>query len=311
MWNNILMKIGIIGNGRHSKRIQSILKKKKYIYFVYKPKKPKYFDHVEFEKLKSCDTIFIISPDNTHFDYLKKLHKNRYIFCEKPPVVNKDQFKKLKKIKSSKIYFNYNFRFRIIAEILKKRKFYNLGKLIYCNITSSHGLAKKREYRKSWRADRKRSRKGVFEIVSIHYVDLINYLFNIEKIDKPKLLNSSKIGSSFDTSLAEIKLKDGGIINIATTYNSAYALNLFFLFENGILEQRDENILIRGPSLNIGKNGLFKKPKLIKKITINPTKDLDDSLKKSVSFFLNHVRKKTPFDNKIWNSSLESNNLIL
>ena len=43
------MKIGIIGIGGHSKRIQKILKKKKLNFFIYKPKKPNYFDKISFE----------------------------------------------------------------------------------------------------------------------------------------------------------------------------------------------------------------------------------------------------------------------
>ena len=46
------MKIGIIGDGGHSKKIQSILKKKKFKFFIYKPNKPNYFDDVEFNRLK-------------------------------------------------------------------------------------------------------------------------------------------------------------------------------------------------------------------------------------------------------------------
>ena len=44
MWNDIYMKIGLIGNGVHSKRIQKILKKKKLNFLIYKPKKPYYFE---------------------------------------------------------------------------------------------------------------------------------------------------------------------------------------------------------------------------------------------------------------------------
>ena len=44
-------------------------------------------------------------------DYIKKLSSKRFIFCEKPPVNKSYDLKELKKIKSNKIYFNYNFRF--------------------------------------------------------------------------------------------------------------------------------------------------------------------------------------------------------
>ena len=83
------MRIGIIGDGGHSKRIQKILIKKKLNFFIYKPKKPNYFEKKNFDQLKKCNVIFIISPNNTHFFYIKRLYRARYIFCEKPPVNNK------------------------------------------------------------------------------------------------------------------------------------------------------------------------------------------------------------------------------
>ena len=116
------MKIGIVGDGGHSKRIQEILKKKKLKFYIYKPSRPKYFEKKKFEELKKCNVIFIISPNHTHYFYINKLYKDRYIFCEKPPVNTTSELIKLKRIKSKKIYFNYNFRFNKITELLKKRK---------------------------------------------------------------------------------------------------------------------------------------------------------------------------------------------
>ena len=69
------MKIGIIGNGNHSKRIQKILKKKGLSFLIYKPKKPKYFEKKDFEDIKKCKIIFILSPNKTHFNYIKSLYK--------------------------------------------------------------------------------------------------------------------------------------------------------------------------------------------------------------------------------------------
>ena len=305
------MKIGIIGDGGHSKRIQKILIKKKLSFFIYKPEKPNYFEKKKFDQLKKCNVIFIISPNNTHYFYLKKLYKTRYIFCEKPPVNNKKELSELKKLKSKKIYFNYNFRFIKIAEILKNRDKYKLGKLVYANLSSSYGLAQKNNYKSNWRSNIKRCPKGVYEIVSIHYIDLINYLFDVLKIEKPNLINSSKIGSSYDTSLVEIKLKNEGLVNIFSTYDSSYDKNLFFLFKNGILEQRNNLITIKGPSLNFDKKGFFKVPKIIKTIKINENKDFTNSLSESVSFFLNHVKNKKNFNKKIIDVSIKSNSLIL
>jgi hypothetical protein len=272
------MKIGIVGSGGHSSRIQKILHKKKLDFYIYKPGKPNYFDQKKFADLKKCKIIFIISPNNTHYAYIEKLYKGRFIFCEKPPVNNKKDLLKLKKIKSKKIYFNYNFRFMKIVEIIMKKDEYKLKNLVYANLSLSHGLAQKNEYKKNWRSNLKRCPKGIFEIVSIHYVDLINYLFNVSKIEKPKLINLSKIGNSY---------------------------------ENGIVEQRDNIITIRGPSLNLDKKGFFKSPKIIKTIKINENKDYRNSLYDSVTFFLDCAKNKKIFNKKNFDISIKSNSLIL
>ena len=70
-------------------------------------------------------------------------------------------------------------------------------------------------------------------------------------------------------------------------------------------------IKIKGPSLNFDKKGFFKEPKIIKKYKITENKDYLNSLLKSVSFFLDHVKKRKKFNKKIWNCSLKSNELIL
>lgn len=303
--------IGIIGNGSHSKKIQLVLNKKKVSFIVYKPNKPNYFNKTEFNNLKKCKIIFILSPNHSHYNYIRKLHRGRYIFCEKPPVNNKKDLSKLKKINHKKIYFNYNFRFTKLAKILMHREKYNLGKLVYANLTVSHGLSQKKDYKKNWRSNIKKCPKGIFEMVSIHYIDLINYIFGDIKINKPKLINSSKKGNSFDTSLVEAKLSNNALISIFSTYNSAYSKNFIFLFENGIIQQKNDIISIHGPSLNLDKKGFFKAPKLKRKIHINQNKDLKNSLIDSISFFLDHAKKNSIFEKKYWVSSIKSNSLVL
>ena len=113
------MKIGIIGDGNHSKRIQKILKKIKLNFYIYKPKGPKYFEKEKFNQLKKCNVIFIISPNNTHYLYIQKLYKGRFIFCEKPPVNNKNELIKLKKIRSKKSIIIIILDFLKLPNLLK------------------------------------------------------------------------------------------------------------------------------------------------------------------------------------------------
>jgi hypothetical protein len=128
------LKVCIIGNGFHSKRIQKILNFYKVNYYIHKPISKKNYQKEDLKQLKKYNVFFIISPNHTHYHYVKSLYKEGYIFCEKPPTNNHSELKKLKKINSKKIYYNFNYRFSKISQILKDKKKYNLGRLIYANI---------------------------------------------------------------------------------------------------------------------------------------------------------------------------------
>ena len=305
------MQIGIIGNGTHSKRIQKILRYKKKNFFLYKPSKNNYYDKYDFENLKKCKLIFIITPNQSHYSYIKKLYKNRYIFCEKPPVTSKMQLRELKKIRTGKLYFNYNYRHSKFASILKSLKKYNLGKLLYGNIINSQGFALKKEYKNNWRSNKKLCPKGIFEIVNIHYIDLINYFFHIKRVSKPKKINHSNIGNSFDTDMTEIELSKNNFINIFSTYYSALMNKIILIFENGIIDKNNNKIVIYGPALNLDRFGFFKRPKIKKIFKINNKSDYLISLEKSIKYFLSHATKNKKFSKKEFFKSIESNNLIL
>lgn len=305
-----MFNIGIIGNGSQSKRVQKILKKKKLNFFVYKPKKPFYFEKKNFNILKQCKIIFILSPNKTHFSYIKKLYKNRYIFCEKPPCINIIELKKLTKLKNQKIFFNFNFRFSFIAKILSKLKNYNLGKLITINFNIAHGLAYKKEYKNNWRSVKSKNPLGVLEMVLVHYIDLINYFFKIRKVDSLTLKNYSNIGNSYDTCKISYILNNDAQASFFGSYSSPYYKNNLFIFKNGYIEQSEKDISIRGPAINLNKKGFFIKPKLIKNYKINEIKDYNNSLAESVNFFLNSSLKNKKIPVKMFLKALETNKLL-
>ena len=78
--------------------------------------------------LLKCNIIFILSPNNTHYYFLEKFNKNKYIFCEKPPV---NKYKELLKL-SKKILIEYILILIIdilkINEALKKQNTISLEK---------------------------------------------------------------------------------------------------------------------------------------------------------------------------------------
>ena len=110
-----------------------------------------------------CDCILILSPDDTHFEYISKLSQNYngYIFCEKPIVTKLNELNELENIsedKKKKIFFNFNFRFSKISEILEKESTdKKIGEISHVTIISTHGLAFKKEYLDSWRSNKKKN----------------------------------------------------------------------------------------------------------------------------------------------------------
>tara|TARA_B110000858_G_C17707613_1_gene429000 strand:+ start:11 stop:934 length:924 start_codon:yes stop_codon:yes gene_type:complete len=304
------MKFGIIGNGAQSKRIQKILTKKKITYLIYKPATKNSNKIGNFSEINHCDGVFIMSPNNTHFNYLRKLNRN-YVFCEKPPVTKNDHLKILRNMNYKKIYFNFNFRFSKLNDVLENKEKYNLGKLLYANIIHTHGLAYKKSYKKNWRTNIKENSLGIYETVQIHFIDLINFNFKIKRIDKPNLFNKSKIGTSYDTVQSSILTKCGAIINIFSSYKSCLINKRNFCFENGLVEQNEDSLIIRGPAINLDYKGLFKKPKIIKIFKIKASKDYQNSIEKSVEFFIKKCTQKTNFEKKLFSKSIISTDLLI
>ena len=148
-------------------------------------------------------------------------------------------------------------------------------------------------------------------MVAIHWLDLLNHLFNVTKIYKPQLSNLSKVGTSYDNSNIRIEIDRKIMGEIFCSYTSPLINKKIFIFDNGIVEQDENVIIIKGPAINYDINKFFKPPKIIKKIRISEKKDYLGSLDKSVSFFLKTVIKNKTFSKKENLKSLVINKMIV
>ena len=127
-----------------------------------------------------------------------------------------------------------------------------------------------------------------------NFIDFFKFHFKLYKIKNYELPIFLVIGNSYDSSLSEILLQNKSTVNIFTTYNSPYSIRYFFLFENGIIEQIDNNLMINGPAMNLDKKGFFKKPNVIKSFNVSENNDYIVSLEKSINFL-----KKCYFSGKV------------
>lgn len=213
---------------------------------------------------------------------------------------------KVKKINLSKVYFNYNYRFSEIYSSLKNTKKYNFGKLLYGNIVMTHGLASKKKFNTTWRA---KEGGGVYDILGIHLIDIINNNFQIAKISKKldKLISSFSADNAYFT----IKLKQFGQVDCYVSYSGPFKQKFEFIFENGLLEITNNKIVFRGPRDTFDKVGFFISPPILFKKKFNQKEDYKLSLEKSVNYFFNHIKRKLLFKKKENKMSLKSNELML
>ena len=244
--------LGVIGYRNHSKKLISIIEKLELseIKYVYHPTKK--IDDVrgtnQFDKLLECDAIIIASPNKTHFEYLKKIIHNfkGYVFCEKPPVTEQVQLEELKKIskdQKSKIFFNFMMRYGKINHTLKEKfNSSDLGHIIRIDVQASKGLAFKKKYLNSWRADGEKNLYNILDAISIHFLDLFNYyLGNIRKISAiPSLI--SKSGTSYDTISLICEYENNVILSIFNSYATPLLNEISIIGTNGFLHFRNEKI---------------------------------------------------------------------
>mgnify|MGYP001247644880 FL=1 len=315
----LVISIGIIGYRNHAQRLISLVDSSTEcrLKCIFHPNK-KIDDQRgtnNFSDLLECDVVIIASPNNTHYDYLKKLESfSGYVFCEKPPVVNLDELNKLKKIKDSKsrrTFFNFNYRFSELNKILKKyMNSKEIGKIIFIEIIASQGLAFKKEYIDSWRADGRNNKFNLLDTVTIHYLDLINQHFGISKNQFyfPKLVSNN--GTSYDTGHLLLEY-DTFNVSIINSYATPFIGELLIIGTNGHISIKNDILEIKTPRDTFDKDNFFVSPPTLFTKKFNMQNDYHSSLKNSFNFFISNVLNKKEFDISLYETSLDTTQLTL
>lgn len=314
------MKFGFIGFGNHAQKLINIITAEDdgitiKLYNHRKDyRKPDVENVFEISDLFNCDAIFITSPNETHFEYIKYLVENYtgYIFCEKPPVTELKDLEYLENLSEQikkRIYFNFNYRFSPYVESLKTdSEKYSLGRLINASIVQGHGLALKECYSNNWRSDKTTHKNGVFETYSIHYFDMFIYLFGAPKSYANFTSSLSPFGDSIDNSSFACQFNNNATLNITASYTTPKINSVNLIFENGLIEFDDAKY-IYGPRDCFDDNGLFKDPPLIKKEEI-ATDIHANSLKQSITYFCNVVKNNSEFELNAFEASVNSNRML-
>jgi len=297
----------------------NFLKKRKdvKINYIYHPKKVLEEQGTNnLSDLYDCEAIFITSPNHTHFEYISKFLKNSnsFIFCEKIPVTNFKDLEKLEnlsKINKTRLFFNFNHRFSKINEIIQNQLTSSqMGDIFSINITVTHGLAFKKKYSSSWRADKK-NMHNILDTVTIHHIDLLNH--NLGKIKEIAYFpnNVSKLGKSYDTDHVQIKYNNGIIATVTNSYASPYINELSMIGTNGFFTLRNNTIKFYSPRNTFDSNGFFKSPPIKNKRKFLMKNDYENSLKKSLDYFFTTIKINKSTNLIHFQNSLITNRLIL
>jgi len=316
----LVLNLGIIGYRKHAGKLISFLEKNSeckinYIYHPTKSLDDRFTNN--FNDLYDCDGVIIASPNKTHYEYIEKLTKNfkGYIFCEKPPVISFTELEKLEKLPEEwkqRIFFDFMLRFSDLSELIKNKiNSDELGTITHIDICTTKGLAYKKEYPNSWRADGKTNLHNILDANTIHHLDLGNlYLGKIDKLTYfPSLV--SKNGTSFDTSYVILKYENGVTLSIFNSYATPLINEISIIGTNGHLTIRNDRLEIQSPRDTFDKNGLFTKPPISFQSDFSISNDIENSLKKSLDYFISHVKENKNFDLKHFNTSMQTNRLIL
>ena len=215
-------------------------------------------------------------------------------------------------MKKKRVHFNFNLRFSELKKMLDQYLNSDLiGKPIQINIVASMGLAFKEKYLQNWRSDGEQNMHNIIENVSIHWIDLVNYYFgkNNESSYFPRLI--SKNGTSYDTGLVNIEFENGLVASIFNSYATPSMNDIIIIGTNGSIVFSDDTMQIFSPRDSFDEKGLFIKPKCVVKTEFNFNSMIQDSLQKSLDYFLSHIENSEMFDISDFNKSIVSNSIVL
>ena len=314
-------KIGFIGYRNHAKKLLDIVEREENVEVsqIYHPTKNIDDSRItnNLKDLYECDGIVIASPNNTHFEYLKEVieNSNCLIYCEKPPVTSSEGIEYLEKLTSEqkkRIFFGFNLRFSEFNDFLKVySKSEELGKIIQINIITSQGLAFKEKYLGDWRADGENNLHNIIENSSIHWIDLM--VFNFGKTTNasylPRLISNN--GTSFDTNSVNLQFENGMGASIFSSYASPLVENIIIVGTNGFAIINDGKIAISYPRDTFDENGLFTNPKNKEELDFSFQTNGKNSLKKSMNYFLDHLKNSQMFELTGFDIAIYSNKLVL
>lgn len=311
-----MLKIGFVGFGSHAGRLGKCLSKSLVSHEIvsYHPTKQDAQITNNFDDICGCDVVFVTSPNDTHFEYIKQLLKKTKtkIFCEKPPCVSTfelDELLRLNPESKGRIFFNFNYRYSDLCRLIKSSiANKSIGSIINITGVLSHGLAFKEGYPSSWRGEYPINKSVVLETSLIHLVDLCNYVLG----GSLEIRFSS--GKSFKHGLDSfsIGLQAQNKINISLTgsYAAPYCFSLQVLGTNGLIEANHTSLILKKPRDTFNEEGFFITPPECINEVYSFELDYQNSLQSAVNYFISHAISGESFSIVDFDISLGTTKLV-
>ena len=303
------MKAGFIGYGSFAKKINILFSYTNLVdeFLFFHPQKTieGLFCTTKLEDLFECDFIVIVSPDWTHGQYLRQLQDYKgYVFCEKIPVISREDLSFLKNQNNPLIYFDFNYRKSYMYSLLQEYQ----DKILYINHRMGHGLALKEKYKNNWRSNIYYTPLGVFQLSGIHFFDLLVFCFGSPLSYRMAARNISSFGDAIDNFAISLEFENKIFADLFFSYTSAYQFSTDITTTDELIEYNGRELIVKGPRETFDVDGLYTHPPVV----LEKKMDLyNDSLNNSISYFLDVVKSGGTFYETFLESNLKSTELFL
>lgn len=311
-----MLNIGFVGFGNHAAKLRKCLQVSLGSFDVvsYHPTKQGSQITNNFDDLCVCDVVFITSPNETHFKYIKHLldKTNAKIFCEKPPCSNNLELNELMHLNpqsKGRIFFNFNYRYSNLCKFIQSSITEGLiGNVMHVHGIISHGLAFKVGYQETWRGNYPKNESVVLDTSLIHLIDLCNYCFN------GPLKNNFSLAASFKHELDSFAIclesRDNVHISLYGSYAAPYNFSLMVLGTNGFIEANDTVLVVKHPRDTFNEEGFFIAPPIHSCEDYSFEIDYQNSLQSSVNYFISQAKSGESFSNADFDLSLATTRIV-
>lgn len=293
----------LVGYKNHALKLKKIFTKFLNLKYIYHPNKKlnRIFTNNISDLLK-VDCVFIACPSDVHFKYINYLKKNNYkgfIFCEKLPVTNLNDLKRLQKIIDNKIYFNFNLRHSILNKILKSKVYGSLRNVI---IIDNKPYFKKFNSKNNWRF---KDKNILITNIFPHYLHILNE--NIPNLENNFKIIKSK-GKKVHKDISIIYSSQDCVCNLHMSYLRGLEKSFIFHFDNAKVDIQNNLLKVfKYPKIKIGSR--FQPLKIIKSKKLKDIFNVSNI--ESVRYFVEHVKKNKSFKIKQVKYDLEITKKLL